>query len=188
MTGYRLHFATSNEGKAREFAEILKPVEVVPVRLELEEIQDARLDVISARKAMQAATVLGKPAVVDDSGLFVNALGGFPGPYSAYALDTIGCDGIIDLLASRDDRSASFVSVVSYAEPDTVAQVFRGEVEGTISTSTRGENGFGFDPVFEYGDRTFAEMEPVEKNRVSHRFKALCSFKEWYFSNKVYDC
>jgi len=186
MPNMSLYFATGNAGKAVEFAKILQPVEVKQVTLELEELQDPKLEVISARKAMQAAGILGEPAVVDDSGLFVKALGGFPGPYSAYTEDTIGLQGIIDLLVHYKDRSAKFISVVSYAEPGNEPHIFRGEVDGTITTSPRGENGFGFDPIFEYRGRTFAEFDMQEKNSVSHRSRALQDFKDWYFANKVY--
>ena len=185
MTGTKLYFATGNVGKAAEFTAILRPVEVVTVPLQLEELQSPHLEVISAHKAEQAARMLGVTAVVDDSGLFVRALGGFPGPYTAYALETIGIQGIIDLLAGQPDRSAKFISVVSYAEPGARALVFRGDVEGTITTAPRGGNGFGFDPIFEYQGRTFAELSPKDKNGVSHRFRALQVFREWYMANRA---
>jgi len=187
MTNYRLYFATSNKDKAAEFSAILRPVNVVAIDLQLEEIQNPDLKVISRHKAMQAAEELGEPAVVDDSGLFIKSLNGFPGPYSAYAEETIGLQGILDLLANKLNRTAKFVSVISYAEPDGEARIFRGEAEGTITTTIRGENGFGFDPIFEYNGRTFAEMDRQEKNMVSHRFLALQAFRGWYMVKKVYD-
>jgi len=122
---------------------------------------------------------------VEDAGLFVEALKGFPGPYSAYVYRTLGTRGILKLMENVEDRAASFRSVVVFSSPEHQPVCFSGEVKGRISMEERGDSGFGFDPIFEpeAGDgRTFAEMTTEEKNRYSHRAEALRRFAKWYSS------
>ena len=112
--------------------------------------------------------------LVEDSGLFIEALGGFPGVYSAYVLRTLGPSRLLRLLGVRE-RRAHFVTVFGYAPSRGRVQLFRGEVHGRLADRPRGRHGFGFDPIFvpDGLDRTFAEMELAEKDRRSHRGRAL---------------
>ncbi|WP_114576904.1 RdgB/HAM1 family non-canonical purine NTP pyrophosphatase [Saliphagus sp. LR7] len=174
-----VRFVTGNEGKVREAGEYLTEA-VEQVDYDYPEIQADDVGVIASRGAREAFADLGgeEGVVVDDTGLSVEALGGFPGPYSAYVEDTLGIEAIPRLLEDDADRRARFRTVVAYADGEGV-ETFEGSVGGTI-VSPRGEDGFGYDPVFEYDGRTFAEMSTAEKNAVSHRGRALEAFAEWY--------
>jgi len=125
---------------------------------------------------------LGYIGIADDSGLTVDALGGAPGIYSArYAGENATDAERIEKLLSEmknvpeEERGAAFVSVIAYVTPEGEEKIFRGECRGRIDTVPRGENGFGYDPVFyiEEYEKTTAQMTPDEKNAISHRGKAL---------------
>ena len=189
----KIVFATANEGKVKEIKEILKdfPIEVVSMKemgitADIEE-NGATFEENSLIKARALAKLTGLPALADDSGLEVDYLNGEPGIYSARYLgrDTdydYKNNYIIDKLsgAKGEDRSARFVCVISLVLPDGREFVERGVVEGLIGYEQKGENGFGYDPIFylpEYG-KTSAELPPEEKNRISHRGKALTAMKK----------
>ena len=189
----KIVFATTNEGKVKEIKEILKdfPIEVVSMKemgisAEIEE-NGATFEENSLIKARALVKLTGLPALADDSGLEVDYLNGEPGIYSARYLgrDTdydYKNNYIIDKLsgAKGEDRSARFVCVISLVLPDGREFVERGVVEGLIGYEQKGENGFGYDPIFylpEYG-KTSAELPPEEKNRISHRGKALTAMKK----------
>ena len=120
---------------------------------------------------------------MDDTGLFIEALAGFPGPYAAYVQDTIGNEGILRAMSSIENRRAYFATAVAYADEEGIT-VFEGRVDGEITQSPRGTDGFGYDPVFSVGEKTLAEMTLSEKNQVSHRARALEEFRKWYVSNR----
>lgn len=178
--------ATRNVGKAKEFQQLLKdfPVEIKnltdfgPIP-EVEE-DGATFDDNAYKKAAFAARVLGLPAIADDSGLEVAALGGAPGVKSARyagedATDQENIEKLLGQMEGIRDRSAAFACVISIAVPSGPALTYEGRCEGEITTKPQGAAGFGYDPVFYfpgYG-KTFAELTSVEKNRVSHRGKAL---------------
>jgi XTP/dITP diphosphohydrolase len=132
------------------------------------------------KKASFAAKVLGLPTIADDSGLVVEALGGAPGVMSARyagenATDQQNIKKLLGEMEGKTDRSAAFECVISIAVPSGPALTYEGRCEGEISTEPKGVSGFGYDPVFyfpEYG-KTFAELTSEEKNKVSHRGKAL---------------
>jgi XTP/dITP diphosphohydrolase len=172
-----LRFVTTNPGKLRE-ARAYLDAGIEQLDYDYTEIQSDSLAEIAAAGAREAYGEAGEPVIVDDSGLFVDGLDGFPGPYSSYVEDTVGVERTADLALGTDDRRASFRSIVAYADAETV-ETFPGRVEGTI-VSPRGEGGFGFDPVFEHGEETFAEMDTEQKNALSHRGRALERFAEWY--------
>ncbi|MFW6011434.1 MAG: XTP/dITP diphosphatase, partial [Desulfosalsimonas sp.] len=137
------------------------------------------------KKASFTARVLGLPALADDSGLCVNALGGQPGVHSARfagkdATDEQKCAKLLEMLKNAEDRSAAFVCVISIAVPTGAALTYEGRCEGIITKEPTGENGFGYDPVFYYPpfEKTFAQLTSEEKNRVSHRGRALYELKE----------
>jgi XTP/dITP diphosphohydrolase len=119
--------------------------------------------------------------MIEDAGLFVNALSDFPGVYSKFVFTSIGCEGVLRLLVPCEDRSAHFEAVVAYCEKGGEPQIFKGRVDGEIAGEPRGENGFGYDPIFipEGEKRTFAEMKTQEKNQFSHRARALEKLAEF---------
>lgn len=167
----RLLFATGNRYKFDEAEEILDVEGLERVDLDYPELQSDSLETVAREGANWAFEKLGEPVIVEDSGLFVDALDDFPGPYSSYVYRKLGNGGILRLL--DEEREAGFSSVVAYADADGV-ELYVGEVRGVIAEEERGRAGFGFDPIFvpEGRDRTFAE-DLGYKNEVSHRRKAL---------------
>ncbi len=175
---------TSNENKAREVAAFFAGVaEVTHTFLEIPEFRDNDVGVIAEEKARYAWNALQCPLIVDDTGFFVAALNGFPGPYAAYVLDTIGMEGILRLLEGADNRFAYFETAIAYADNEGFIHVFRGIVEGTI-VSPRGEEGFGYDPIFSVDGRTFAERTLKEKAMMSHRGRALAALRRFLVSGE----
>ena len=184
-----LAFVTSNRHKFEEAERIASEhgVELEHRDIPYIEIQADTLEEIARPSAQQASALLGAPCFVEDAGLFIRSLGGFPGPYSAYVFKTIGNEGVLKLLKGISNREAEFRSAVGYCEPGKKPEVFVGRVTGTIALKTKGDRGFGFDPIFvpQGGDgRTFAEMSIDEKNRFSHRSRAIERFVKWYVKNK----
>lgn len=175
-------FVTSNPGKAREAEDILGE-DVERVDYDYAEIQSDSLAEIATEGVRDAYEELGEACFVDDSGMFVEGVGGFPGPYSSYVYSTLGIDGVLNALDGIDDRSARFDCVVAYHDGDEV-RTFEGTVAGRVTREQRGDGGFGYDPIFEVAEdeeaRTFAEMPPDEKNEVSHRRRAFEAFADWY--------
>ncbi|MCI4326783.1 MAG: non-canonical purine NTP pyrophosphatase [Thermoplasmata archaeon] len=169
-------FVTSNPGKLAEVRRIFRPygIQVGWSQQELPEPQAERLeDVVRAKLA--AAARAGSGVVVEDSGMFVRALGGFPGVYSRYVLDTIGLDGVLRLAHGRS-RAVQFRAVAGYRRGRTELYA-TGTVQGTLATRPRGANGLGYDPIFvPTGERrTFAQMDPAAKDARSHRGRAMRS-------------
>lgn len=182
-----IYFVTENVGKYTEAAQIAAEfgVNLTQLRLRKMEIQSEELQVIASFAARDACQRTRRPVVADDSGFFVRALGGFPGPYSSYVYRTIGNSGILRILRSDGGRSAYFQSAVAFCKPRARPMCFSGIVNGSVSRRPMGIHGFGFDPIFipRSGDgRTFAEMRTEEKNMLSHRGKAFTKFFEWYTS------
>ncbi len=181
-------YVTSNPGKARE-AEDYFDGSVERVDYDYTEIQSDSLATIAAAGAREAHDAVGGPVLVDDAGLFVDALGGFPGPYSSFVYDTVGTERVWRLAEPEDDHRASFRVVLAYCDATTLdrqpdgVQTFEGRVTGRL-VAPRGDDGFGYDPIFEYDGQTFAEMAAREKNAVSHRGRALEKFAEWYHGDR----
>lgn len=181
------YFVTSNVHKFQEACRILSEHKLATAKLTVEalEIQDDRLENIAKFSVLDAVRNCGLPVFVEDAGLFIDALGGFPGPYSKYVYSKVGLEGILKLMKNKTDRNAHFKSVVAFATPDEEPICFIGKVEGNISLHEQGNSGFGYDPIFlprEGDGRRFAEMTTKEKNRYSHRGNALRKFGEWYSS------
>lgn len=179
-------FATSNRGKLEEARAILRPFGISVKQFDGKGIEiqaDTNLEV-AAFAARGASASAGRPLLVEDAGLYVDALSGFPGPYSAYVFKTIGVDGLVKLLGNNPSRRARFVSSVAYCEPHGEPTMFEGTVKGTIAQRARGKKGFGFDPVFvpQGGRKTFGELTVEEKCRVSHRAASMKKFAVWYLS------
>jgi len=190
--------ATRNAGKIREMRQILAGLDLELLGLDdfpgLPETPEegATFAANAAAKAQEVAKLTGLPALADDSGLEVEALGGRPGVYSArYALDRTAPlapgdeDNWRKLLDELKDtpwekRQARFVCEIALALPDGRLSRARGECAGYIAASPRGTQGFGYDPVFwveEYG-ATMAQLGPEVKNRISHRARALAALQE----------
>ncbi len=178
---HKIVFVTGNKGKFAEVREILKSfgIEVIQDKNGYPELQEDELEPIAAYGAQYIANKLNMPVMVDDSGIFINALNGFPGPYSRFVEDRLGNPKVLKLMEGETDRAAYFKTVIGYCEPGKEPLVFPGIVEGKIAYEERGTGGFGYDPIFEYQGMTFGELGDAEKNKVSHRRRAIDSFLEW---------
>ena len=172
-----IYFVTGNRGKFIEASGILG--DLTQRDIGYTEIQADTLEEVAAFGMKEVRQREQGPVILEDAGLFIEALGGFPGVYSAYAQKTIGNEGILRLMAGEADRRAFFRSVVAYAEPGQETRMFAGEVHGQIGFEARGMKGFGYDPIFYVGDLSLGEMELEEKNRISHRAKSMKALKEW---------
>jgi XTP/dITP diphosphohydrolase len=172
-----LYFITSNTGKFFEAKEKLRPLgfSVIQKDLGYPEIQAEKLEDVALQGVSHVRKGFNEPFILEDAGLFIDALHGFPGVYSKYVFFTIGLPGILRLLNEVKDRKAVFRSVFAYSEPEHEPIISVGECYGTISTEKRGDNGFGYDPIFlpKGLRKTFGEITTNEKNRYSHRSKAL---------------
>lgn len=181
-----LVLASTNKGKTRELQERLQgyPVDIKnlsdfgPIP---EVIEDGEtFDDNAYKKASFTARVLGYPALADDSGLCVEALGGAPGVYSARyagenATDQDNVDKLLEDMKNEKNRKAAFECVISIAVPTGAALTYEGRCEGVLTREPEGNNGFGYDPLFFFPElnKTFAQLSMEEKAKVSHRGKAL---------------
>ncbi|MEO5612080.1 MAG: RdgB/HAM1 family non-canonical purine NTP pyrophosphatase [Sphingomicrobium sp.] len=190
--GEKLVIATHNPGKLREIAALIEPLGIACVSAaelglpEPEEIGNTFVDNADL-KAREAADLSGLPALADDSGLSVDALHGLPGIFSArWAEDEAGTRDFhrameriwreVEAAGSDAGHDAHFTCALSLAWPnDGQAEAFEGRVDGTLEWPPRGDQGFGYDPMFvPIGyDQTFGEMDPADKHRISHRAKAF---------------
>ena len=182
-------FATGNINKFNEAKSILRQfgIAVGMLRLKGDEIQSESLKEIAQKSALNAFARCHLPIFVEDAGLFIDALCGFPGPYAAYVFHTIHNRGILKLMENQPERQARFQSVVSFCDDENTSMpiCFEGECAGEITKVERkeqGKSGFGFDPIFKPNgsDKTFAEMDIEEKNSYSHRSAAIRKFAQWY--------
>ncbi|MFH1055928.1 MAG: XTP/dITP diphosphatase [Candidatus Altiarchaeota archaeon] len=168
-------FVTSNSNKVSEANRIGQTFGVTfsQVNLIYPEIRSDSVRAVAEEGVKYVHNQIQRPVVVEDSGLFIDALSGFPGAYSALVYKKIGCEGILKLMEGVDDRTAQFISAVGYCDKDTV-EVFEGVVDGLIAYEARGKSGFAYDPLFQPADsgRTFAE-DVKHKNEVSHRRKSI---------------
>ncbi|MBW2645381.1 MAG: XTP/dITP diphosphatase [Deltaproteobacteria bacterium] len=185
-----LVLATRNRGKTAEIREFLKDFPVEIKNLDdfgpLPEIEEdgTTFDENAYKKASFTARILGIPALSDDSGLVVEALGGAPGVYSARyagesATDEENTAKLLKEMEGKENRAAAFECVISIAVPTGPALTYEARCEGEITTESRGKNGFGYDPVFYYPPlkKTFAELSMEEKIGVSHRGRAMAEVK-----------
>jgi XTP/dITP diphosphohydrolase len=174
-------FASTNQNKYREVQSILSPhgIAVDFVQVNLVEVQSDSLEEIAREKAKSAFAQVGRPVIVEDDGLFIDALKGFPGQYSSFVYKTIGNEGVLKLLAGSAGRSASFRSLIAFYDGKSLS-ISEGKVDGRISDRIT-EGGWGYDPIFIPAgtDMTFAQLKD-KKNEYSHRRKALEKFALWY--------
>jgi XTP/dITP diphosphohydrolase len=192
-TGDKLVLASHNPGKIFEFRGLLSPygVEVVPARqLGIEEPEEtgATFSENAVLKAAASASASGLPALADDSGLEVAALDGAPGIYSARwagdgrdfmaAMAKVEAELVAKGAMTPAQRRANFISVLCLARPDGKTELFEGKVFGHLRFPPKGENGFGYDPIFvpDGYDQSFGEMDIEKKHRLSHRFIAFEKF------------
>ena len=187
LKGKLVFFATNNFHKFDEARSVLtkQGMAVGMLRVKALEIQSDSLGEIAQASAVDAFNRCHLPVIVEDAGLFVEALKGFPGPYAAYVYKTVGNLGLLKLMEGFENRKATFQSAIAYFDGQSEPICFRGEVIGRVTNEERrGEEkaGFGFDPVFQPtgSQKTFAEMNLGEKNSCSHRAKAVSNFAEWY--------
>ncbi|MBW2193916.1 MAG: XTP/dITP diphosphatase [Deltaproteobacteria bacterium] len=186
QTAIILVIATRNQGKTAEIKELLQNFPIKIKNMDdfgpIPHIDEdgETFDENAYKKASFAARVLGFPALADDSGLMVEALGNLPGIHSARyggknATDEHRCALLLDEMKGKRNRKAAFECVISIAMPRGPALTYEARCEGRIAEKPAGSNGFGYDPVFHYPplNKTFAELSREEKNRVSHRGKAL---------------
>lgn len=189
LRGRVVFFATANINKFNEARSILGQygIAVGMLKLKGDEIQSESLREIAQKSVQNAYRRCGLPIFVEDAGLFIDALSGFPGPYAAYVYKTIHNSGILKLVENTANRQAKFQSVIAYYDQETPCEpiCFEGEVKGEVTTAERkaqGKSGFGFDPIFQPvgSPQSFAEMTIAEKNGYSHRAMAIRKFAEWY--------
>ncbi len=150
------------------------------------EIQSTNLGKIAKFAAKEAAKKHNRTVVVEDSGLFVKALDGFPGPFSSYVHATIGVEGVLRLMLRQPRREAYFQASLALASPQDSSVEFAGKVNGTISHKSAGTKGFGFDPIFipEGARKTFAQGGTEFKKKYSHRAMAFRKLALWYIRTK----
>ncbi len=181
-TLFSIYLVTKNEHKYIEARKVLNEygINLAMAPIGKLEVQSDDLKEVAWRAALKAYSELKKPVVVDDSGLFIDELKGFPGVYSNYVYRTIGIEGILKLLKGVKNRKACFKTAIAAIVPP-LDIIIEESVCGEIAEEPRGTGGFGYDPIFipEGCKRTFAEMRVEEKNMYSHRAKAFRSLAKW---------
>jgi inosine triphosphate pyrophosphatase len=189
---------TGNKGKLFEIQKILQGVAVVEnIALDLPELQGASALEISKEKGREAFRLLRRPVLIEDTSLCFNGLNGLPGPYIKWFFDKLSCDGLVKMLDGFEDKSAYASCIFTYCTGPDDVRSFEGRCHGSI-VKPRGVTGFGWDPIFQPSEelsaslvdassptneilkKTFAEMTGEEKNRISHRAKALALVKEFF--------
>lgn len=186
---HELFFVSNNIHKYSEMKSILKDriidIDLKFYKQNIIEIQGEKIEKIAIEKSISAYNIVNKPIIIEDDGLFIKSLNGFPGQYSSYVFKSIGNTGIIKLLKGSRNRSAFFKSVFVYNN-GVITKIFTGQIDGTISkTITTG--GWGYDPIFVPRKKniTFGKLnEKNQKNEVSHRRIALDKLVKWFNQNK----
>ncbi|MHA1906075.1 MAG: RdgB/HAM1 family non-canonical purine NTP pyrophosphatase [Candidatus Thorarchaeota archaeon] len=178
-----LILVTQNEHKLRELRPLFKEYEVTfeTTSLKKFEIRSNEVERVALEAARVAYIEAQRPVVLDDTGLYIDALDGFPKSYAAFVLKTIGKQGILKLMQGEENRKARFVTGVGFSNGETLA-TFKGVMEGSIAHKEEGDDGFGYDPIFipEGETKTYAQLTFDEKIAISHRSKAFRAFLEWY--------
>ena len=182
-----LVLVTQNKHKLAELRPLFEMFNVTfeTTDIEKHEIRSNDVKAVALEAAKHAYAIHKKPVVLDDTGLYINALSGFPGAYAGYVLGTIGKEGILRLMHGIENRDAKFVTAVGFKD-NTESKTFVGEMQGRIGEFIAGEQGFGYDPIFIPSGLsvTNAELSLSEKVEISHRSKAFRKFLEWYSFDK----
>ena len=180
-----LFFASSNEHKFHEAERILANLgmQINLFKTTLQEIQSNNLNDIAEKKAINAYDLIQKPVIIEDDGLFIDSLDGFPGPYSSYVYDTIGNKGIMNLLENSEIRDAKFVSIIAYCDNNYDVKLFESSIPGKISSVIE-KGGWGYDPIFipDGESKTYANVS--DKDKFSHRAAALTKFSNWFLDKQ----
>jgi XTP/dITP diphosphohydrolase len=184
-----LYFVSGNIHKYLEIQSILKK-KAIDINLKFSkrniiEIQEETIQKIALEKSKSAYNILKKPIIIEDDGLFIKSINGFPGQYSSYVFRTIGNEGIIKLLKGKKDREACFKAVIVFNN-GSVNKIFTGQSNGVISTKIA-SGGWGYDPIFipHKKDVTFAILGDInKKNQFSHRRIALDKLVKWLKNSK----
>ena len=189
----RVHFVTGNQNKITEASVILSPLGfaveqlliggqvpdlIEPQAEEIEEIAKSKLE--QALSLTMGTELENEVLLVEDSGLFIDSLSGFPGPYSSFVHETIGLSGVLTLMAGKEDRGAEFRAVAAVSFQGNIL-TSTGICRGVISENISGDSGFGYDPIFipeEANGRTCAQLSSNEKSSISHRGFALKGVSE----------
>jgi XTP/dITP diphosphohydrolase len=187
MDAFEILFGTSNAHKVKEAMDILGPhgFQIKQYTVDLLEIQDSDLEKI-ARVSLENLNHVEGPLFVEDTGLFIEALNGFPGPFASYVFKTLGNKGILKLLTGEINRKAYFESYIAFKDKNGTIFTFNGRCTGEISHEIKGKE-WGYDPIFIPSEsnpwkNTFAELDDRIKNKISHRSLALTSLKEFLLS------
>lgn len=185
----KIVMATNNKGKLKEVREILNDYEILSLsdlncEIDVEEDKDT-FEGNSLKKAREISKLLKMPCIADDSGLCIDALNGFPGVKTARFLGEDATQDernnyLINELEQKENRKAQVVTVMSYVDIEKSEEIVaRGELQGYIAKEKRGNNGFGFDEIFELeSGKTLAELDSEEKNEISSRRRALENLKK----------
>lgn len=171
-----INFVTSNKNKVKEFKQILEPkIKVNHIELSYQELRNDNPEEIAKQSAEMLANKLKKDIVVEDSGLFINALNEFPGTCSAYIHKKIGLEGILKLMKGIENRECAYKSAVAYCKHGKKAISFLGEEKGNLAESIRGNYGFGHDPIFipENSKKTYGEIKNCEKIKKFRRMAVI---------------
>ncbi|MHA1340155.1 MAG: XTP/dITP diphosphatase [Promethearchaeota archaeon] len=193
----KIYFNTGNKGKFKEIADFFKkqniPYQLEQISINVMEPQEETLENVAKMKIKQIID-LNNPqynsniVFIEDAGLFIDALKGFPGVFSSYVNKTIGNPGILKLMENKDNRNAFFKCIVATYFPKlNQIMLFDGIVKGKIGFQIKGTNGFGFDPIFipdEFPNLTFAELTTEQKNKISHRGRAIRKFLNYLLNNE----
>ena len=177
----KITFVTGNKAKVREVERILN-ISLEVSNIEIDEIQEIDLEKVALNKLNQAFSIVKNPVIIDDVSVEIDAWNGFPGPLIKWLLK-VGDNNasvLLKLLKNETNRSAKARLAIGFHDGKK-AHIFIGEVKGTIAPEIRGENGFGWDPVFipDGYNQTFAEMDPRVKDSISHRGRALVKFSDF---------
>ena len=198
MSETPIYFASSNENKFLEIQKLLdakekiemiyknseyskqKKINIYFKKISIKEIQSESIIEVAEDKVKKAFNIIGKPVIIEDDGLFIEELNGFPGVYSSFAFKTIGNKGILKLLRNIEKRRANFLSIITFSDGKNIKS-FNGETTGHITTKIFSQ-GWGFDPIFiaEGENKTYGQIDIINKNKISHRSKAFKKFLEWY--------
>ncbi|KON28798.1 hypothetical protein AC481_00045 [miscellaneous Crenarchaeota group archaeon SMTZ-80] len=180
-----IYFVTSNRNKFDEIEKLLQNehlhYQLKQLKIDTAEIQAESLNKVALFKLNSIKEQVDGSYFIEDAGLFIDTpLNGFPGVYSSYVMKTIGNEGILKLIDDFEKTEAHFTSVIAfYFQPINKILFFEGITYGKVSKTIRGSSGFGFDPIFIPNimpNKTFAELTTEEKNKISHRGKALKKF------------
>lgn len=172
-------FATTNKNKIAEARRILG-VSVKGVKIDIDEIQTLDPEECATKKALSAYHLLAKPVLVEDTALFFESWRGLPGVFIDYFMKTLGKEGLLRLLANEPNRRAYAQTTLAVSSDGKKVQIYVGRVSGQISKQIRGDNNFGWDPVFipDGSNKTFAEMTGIEKDNYSMRRIAFEEYKK----------